>query len=138
MTSPPPRRRGRPRTPLEAIGEELGARLPVNAMSSHPVDQSLEARIMVALARIEERQDALVETNRSAQGAAEARHAHVVQAISAFVPRSEIEKDNRALASRIDDLKARMDTMDKRVWGALISSAGAFGTVILTKVGLMH
>ena len=61
-----------------------------------------------------------------------------MQAIATFVPRSEIEKDNRALHERVDAVEERLDTMEKRVWGALVSAVGAFGTVILTKVGLMH
>jgi hypothetical protein len=31
-----------------------------------------------------------------------------------------------------------MDAMDKRVWGAVTAAVGAFGSVILTKVGLLH
>jgi len=69
---------------------------------------------------------------------AEERHTNVMQAIATFVPRSEIEKDNRALHERIDGVEKRLDTMDKRDWGAVVSALGAFGTVILTKVGLMH
>ncbi|MCJ2023279.1 hypothetical protein [Methylobacterium sp. J-067] len=61
-----------------------------------------------------------------------------MQAIATFVPRSEIEKDNRALHERADAVEERLGTMEKRVWGALVSAVGAFGIVILTKVGLMH
>ncbi|WP_457104347.1 hypothetical protein [Methylobacterium sp. P5_C11] len=105
-------------------------------------DNNPEMRILIALARIEERQTSLVEANKSAQTAAEARHTSIMQAIATFVPRSEIEKDNRAIHERIDAVEERFekrfDTMDKRVWSALAGAVGAFGTVILTKVGLMH
>jgi len=97
-----------------------------------------EMRILIALARIEERQTSLVEANKAAQTAAEARHTNVMQAIATFVPRSEIEKDNRAIHERIDGVEKRLDTMDKRVWGAVVGAVGTFGMVILTKVGLMH
>ncbi|MFB0490173.1 hypothetical protein ABIE45_002759 [Methylobacterium sp. OAE515] len=101
-------------------------------------DANPEMRILIALARIEERQTSLVEANKAAQTAAEARHTNVMQAIATFVPRSEIEKDNRAIHERIDGVEKRMDTMDKRVWGAVVGAVGTFGMVILTKVGLMH
>lgn len=101
-------------------------------------DANPETRILIALARIEERQNSMLDANKAAQSAAEARHTNVMSAIATFVPRSEIDKDNKALHGRIDDLEKRVSTMDKRAWGALTAAVGAFGSVILTKVGLLH
>lgn len=97
-----------------------------------------EMRIMVALARIEERQNSMLDASKSAQAAAEARHINVMQAIATFVPRSEIDKDNKAIHERIDAVAKRISTMDGRIWAAVIGAVGAFGAVILSKVGLMH
>ncbi|MCJ2015224.1 hypothetical protein [Methylobacterium sp. J-076] len=97
-----------------------------------------DTRILVALARIEERQNSMLDANKSAQAAAEARHTNVMQAIATFVPRSEIEKDNRSLHERIDGVEKRLDTMDKRIWGAVAGAVGALGSVVMTKVGLLH
>ncbi|MEL6060304.1 MULTISPECIES: hypothetical protein [unclassified Methylobacterium] len=55
--------------------------------------------------------------------------------MATFVPRSEIDKDDEAIHERIEGVERRLGTIDKRVWGA---PASAFGTVVLTKVGLMH
>ena len=101
-------------------------------------DTNPEMRILIALARIEERQNSLVDANKSAQAAAEARHTNIMQAIATFVPRSEIDKDNKAIHERIDNVEKRLDTMDKRIWGAVTAAAGALGSVVLTKVGLLH
>ncbi|MBE7201827.1 MAG: hypothetical protein INR70_29045 [Parafilimonas terrae] len=126
------------------LGEGLlsRARNPRTALAMPPDHDGAEAhpemRILIALARIEERQNSMLDANKSAQAAAEARHTNVMQAIATFVPRSEIDKDNRALHERIDGVEKRLDTMDKRVWGAVAGAVTAFGTVILTKVGLMH
>ncbi|MDP4005049.1 hypothetical protein [Methylobacterium sp. NEAU K] len=126
------------------LGEGLlsRARNPRTAFAMPPghdgADTNPEMRILIALARIEERQTSLVEANKSAQTAAEARHTNVMQAIATFVPRSEIDKDNRAIHERIDAVAERIGAMDKRIWTALIGAVGAFGVVVLTKVGLMH
>lgn len=164
MSDEKPRRVRRPAVPrkaLDLIAEGVAERVPppippglgegllrrartsrnplaMSAGHEGGADANPEMRILIALARIEERQTSLVEANKSAQAAAEARHTNVMQAIATFVPRSEIEKDNRALHERIDGVEKHLDTMDKRIWGALVSAVGAFGTVILTKVGLMH
>jgi hypothetical protein len=103
-----------------------------------PGDAGAETRILIALARIEERQNSMLEASKQSQQAAEARHINVMAAISTFVPRSEIDKDNRAIHERIDALNERIGTMDKRVWGAVIGALGTFGSVLLTKVGLLH
>ena len=81
------------------------------------VDANPEMRILIALARIEERQNSMLEANKAAQSAAEARHTNVIQAIATFVPRSEIDKDNRAIHERIDGVEKRLNMMDKRIWG---------------------
>lgn len=164
MTDAPPPRRRRPAMPRKALdliavgvaarvtppvppglGEGLLDRarternpLAMSAGYEGGAEANPETRILVALARIEERQNSLVAASQSAQAAAEARHTNVMQAIATFVPRSEIEKDTKALHDRIDAVEERIGTMDKRAWGALIGAVGAFGTVILTKVGLMH
>lgn len=163
MSDEKPRRRRRPAVPraaLDLIADGLAERVPppvppglgegllsrartsrnAFAMSAghEPGEANPEMRILIALARIEERQNSLVEANKAAQSAAEARHTNVIQAIATFVPRSEIDKDNRAIHERIDAVEGRLDTMDKRIWTALFSAVGAFGSVILTKVGLLH
>jgi len=163
MTDALPPRRRRPSVPrkgLDLIAEGVAARVspPVppglgegllaRARSSRSAlamsagheggDATSETRILIALARIEERQNSLVAANQSAQAAAEARHTNVMQAIATFVPRSEIEKDNRALQERIDGVEKRLDTMEKRVWGAVAGAVSALGSVVLTKIGLMH
>ena len=61
-----------------------------------------------------------------------------MQAIATFVPRSEIEKDNRALHERINAAEKRLGTMEKRVWDTVASAVSAFGSVVLTEIGLMH
>ena len=101
-------------------------------------DANPEMRILIALARIEERQNSMLDASKAAQSAAASRHTNVMQAIATFVPRSEIDKDNRAIHERIDGVEKRLDTMDKRVWGAVAGAVTAFGSVILTKVGLLH
>ncbi|WP_426215985.1 hypothetical protein [Methylobacterium sp. NFXW15] len=58
--------------------------------------------------------------------------------MATFVPRSEIEKDNKALSERIDAAEKRLDTMEKRVWEAVAGAVSAFGSVVLSKIGLMH
>ncbi|WP_430913894.1 hypothetical protein [Methylobacterium sp. sgz302541] len=94
--------------------------------------------IRVALARMEERQVALQTAADAGQKAAEARHTSLMQTIATFVPRSEIEKDHRALHDRIDALEGRLGTMEKRIWGVvaaiggtvLHAVAGAFGIMV--------
>ena len=154
------RRPAVPRKALDLIGQGVAERVPPpvppglgEGMLDHvrstrtvtmpgPYDGTPEAnpetRILIALARIEERQNSMLDASKAARSAAEARHTNVMQAIATFVPRSEIDKDNRALHERIDGVERRLDTMDKRVWGAVAGAVTAFGTVILTKVGLMH
>ena len=164
MTDASPPRRRRPSIPrkgLDLIASEVAARVPppvppglgegllsrartqrdpiaMSAGHEGGLDANPEMRILIALARIEERQNSLVAANASAQTAAEARHTNVMQAIATFVPRSEIDKDNKAIHERIDSVEKRLDTMDKRVWGAVAGAVTAFGTVILGKVGLLH
>lgn len=167
MSDEKPRRIRRPAVPrkaLELIAEGVAERVPPpvppslgegllsrarNPRTSFAMppghdgaDANPEMRILIALARIEERQNSLVDASKSAQAAAEARHTNVMQAMATFVPRSEIDKDNKAIHERIDAVEGRfekrLDTMDKRVWGALAGAVTAFGSVILTKIGLMH
>lgn len=80
--------------------------------SHEAADATSETRILIALARIEERQNSLVAANQSAQAAAEARQTNVMQPIATFVPRSEIKKDNRTLHKRIDGFEKRLDTSE--------------------------
>lgn len=164
MTDEKPRRIRRPAVPrkaLDLIAEGVAERVPppvppglgegllcrartlrnplaMSAGHEGGADANPEMRILIALARIEERQNSLVDANKSAQTAAEARHTNIMQAIATFVPRSEIDKDNKTIHERIDGVEKRLDTMDKRIWTALFSAVGAFGSVILTKVGLLH
>ncbi|WP_449411812.1 DUF7201 family protein [Methylobacterium komagatae] len=49
-----------------------------------------------------------------------------------------MEKDNKALSERIDAAEKRLDTMEKRVWEAVAGAVSAFGSVVLSKIGLMH
>lgn len=100
------------------LGEGLlvRARSPRSAVamsaSHEAADATSETRILIALARIEERQNSLVAANQSAQAAAEARQTNVMQPIATFVPRSEIKKDNRTLHKRIDGFEKRLDTSE--------------------------
>lgn len=164
MTDVSPPRRRRPAVPrkgLDLIAEGVAARvtppvppglgeglltrarternpLAMSAGYEGGADANSDTRILIALARIEERQNSLVAAGQAAQAAAEARHTNVMQAIATFVPRSEIEKDNKALHERIDATERRLDTMEKRVWGAVAGAVSALGSVVLSKIGLMH
>ena len=100
-------------------------------------DTNPETRILIVLARIEERQNSLVDANKSAQSAAEARHTNIMQAIATFVPRSEIDKDNKAIHERIDGVEKRLERWTSGV-GAVAAAVTALGSVVLTKVGLLH
>lgn len=88
------------------------------------------SEIRVGIARMEEKQLAQLTAAEVGQKAAEVRHQSVMSAIATFVPRSEIEKDNRALGARIDELERRLATVEKRIWGAVAAIlTTAFGAV---------
>ena len=101
-------------------------------------DASSRERMLVALARIEERQIAIQDAAKAAQVSAEARHTNLMNTMATFVPRSEVEKDVKAVNFRIDELEERLRTVEKRIWGAvaailssvLAAIAGVFGIVV--------
>jgi len=113
--------------PQGSVPDALGILLSIEKMRGDTVAQ---------LARIEERQVALVKADENAQKAADHRHGNVMQAISAFVPRSEIEKDNKAIHERIAALEGRVSTVEKKLWGALVGVVAAFGGTFLSIFGV--
>lgn len=52
-----------------------------------------------------------------------------------FVPRREIEANDKALSDRIDELHSRVGWTDRRLWAAAAAALGALLTVLLNSFG---
>lgn len=97
-------------------------------------------RILVALSAMSTRQDAMMRATDEARAVAVAQHRELMERINTFVPRSEIEKDNKAIHERIDELDKRhgerLDRIESRIWKAVAWLLGTFGTAFAGMFGL--
>lgn len=125
------------RPDLDAIGAELAARLPLPDLRPPAMSTStdltdelpLRERIVVAIARMEERQKAI-------QDAADARHGQIVSMLATFVPRAEIEANQSAVKVRLDDLDKRVAGIEARTWRLIAWVLGTVGTAIAASMGV--
>ncbi|MEE7479212.1 hypothetical protein MHIMP23_23840 [Methylobacterium hispanicum] len=146
------------RAALRAIGAELGrwlpppttltpAERPAAASRSIPMITARESldlaageptdvRILVAIAGMSARQDAMMRTADEAKAAAAAQHRELMERIGTFVPRAEIELKEKALHDRLDGFDKRLTTVEGRIWKAIAWILSAVGTAVAGVVGI--
>lgn len=95
-----------------------------------------DVRILVALASMSERQDAIIRSAEEAKAAAAAQHRELMERIAPFVPRTEIELKDRAIHERIDALDAKVKLLEGRMWKAIAGILSAIGTAVAGLFGI--
>lgn len=91
--------------------------------------ESEETKILIQLARIEERQQAMTE-------AAEHRHNNLKMALEAMATKKDVEAANERIANVKTDLGTRLATLEANQSRVIWALLGTMGGVVVNLLGL--